>query len=413
MARPQSSMIMSRRSQHHKQTRSHSLANTPPPRLSTPSFPSTAAAAITQQKQLQQQQRECHTPPLIVRSIAAPRSARLHSVSMFSPSVKSPSRPYKSALSSPASSPQSSAVRLLSYISIVKNSSGSPPQHQHNHHHHQPEATPLESLHLEVTPFSRSLSSRQQRGGVDGGGGGWGVATTTAATGTESSCSSAARISAADPRMLGVFELKAASLVMDHGSNNHAASASTVTASTTTTTTTTTTAATTPVHKLRRYYNDDKTLKAEENEDICQALSGNNRGNRLFSRSDNTVAVTSSYNVDEEAVESLVEETSPPQNAYDNRLKKAASCRRNLSKELEKELTFKPELNQRSLKIFSRSTRQYVPLMSRLTEKRKKAVMRERDSAYTFAPHINPNSVKLAHERAGKIEEVSYFDTYL
>lgn len=82
---------------------------------------------------------------------------------------------------------------------------------------------------------------------------------------------------------------------------------------------------------------------------------------------------------------------------------KKPSCKRNLARELEKELTFKPELNQRSLKIASRSTRQCVPLVCRLTERRKKA----EHSAYSFAPHINPHSIKLAQERAGKIDEVS------
>lgn len=83
---------------------------------------------------------------------------------------------------------------------------------------------------------------------------------------------------------------------------------------------------------------------------------------------------------------------------------KRPSCRRNLAREqLEKELTFKPELNQKSLKIASRSTRQCVPLVCRLTERRKRA----EHSNYSFAPRINPHSIKLAQERAGKIDEVS------
>lgn len=86
----------------------------------------------------------------------------------------------------------------------------------------------------------------------------------------------------------------------------------------------------------------------------------------------------------------------------DENLKKP-SCRRNLAKELERELTFRPELNQRSLKIASHSTRQCVPLVCRLTERRKKT----EHSSYSFAPRINPHSVKLAQERAGKIDEVS------
>lgn len=88
---------------------------------------------------------------------------------------------------------------------------------------------------------------------------------------------------------------------------------------------------------------------------------------------------------------------------------KKPSCRRNLAKELERELTFRPELNQRSLKIASRSTRQCVPLVCRLTERRKKTD----HSRYSFAPRINPHSVKLAQERAGKIDEVCCIIMYV
>jgi hypothetical protein len=85
---------------------------------------------------------------------------------------------------------------------------------------------------------------------------------------------------------------------------------------------------------------------------------------------------------------------------------KRPSCRRNLAKELEKELTFRPELNQKSMKIASRSTRQCVPLVCRLTERRKKLEQR----SFSFAPSINPHSVKLAQERAEKIDEVKNRD---
>ena len=90
------------------------------------------------------------------------------------------------------------------------------------------------------------------------------------------------------------------------------------------------------------------------------------------------------------------------------RAPKRPSCRRNLAKELEKELTFRPELNQRSLKIASRSTRQNVPLLCRLTERRKQYVNGVLSNGYTFAPKINAHSVRLAQERAGKIQEVCY-----
>lgn len=87
---------------------------------------------------------------------------------------------------------------------------------------------------------------------------------------------------------------------------------------------------------------------------------------------------------------------------------KHPSCRRNLSKEMEKELTFKPALNQNSLKIASRSTRQSAPLLCRLTERRKKYSGEKSDqSKYSYFPKINPNSIKLAQERASKIHEVS------
>ncbi len=88
---------------------------------------------------------------------------------------------------------------------------------------------------------------------------------------------------------------------------------------------------------------------------------------------------------------------------YKDLATKRPSCRRNLAKELERELTFKPELNQRSLKIASRSTRQNVPLLCRLTERRKKYA---NGNGYSFMPKINPHSVKLAQERAEKIQEV-------
>ena len=81
---------------------------------------------------------------------------------------------------------------------------------------------------------------------------------------------------------------------------------------------------------------------------------------------------------------------------------KKLSCRRNLARELEKELTFRPELNQRSVKLASRSMRQCVPLLCRLTERRRKA----EQNSFSFAPRINAHSVKLAQERAGKIDEV-------
>lgn len=90
----------------------------------------------------------------------------------------------------------------------------------------------------------------------------------------------------------------------------------------------------------------------------------------------------------------------------EDRAPKRPSCRRNLAKELEKELTFRPELNQKSLKIASRSTRQSVPLLCRLTERRKQYVNGISSNGYTFAPKINAHSIRLAQERAGKIQEV-------
>lgn len=93
---------------------------------------------------------------------------------------------------------------------------------------------------------------------------------------------------------------------------------------------------------------------------------------------------------------------------YFNETMKRPLCRRNLARELDKEFTFKPELNQKSLKMASRSTRQEVPLVCRLTERRVKppANKPQEHSGYTFAPRINPRSIKLAQERAEKIDEV-------
>lgn len=91
---------------------------------------------------------------------------------------------------------------------------------------------------------------------------------------------------------------------------------------------------------------------------------------------------------------------------YLNETMKRPLCRRNLAKELDKEFTFKPELNQKSLKMASRSTRQEVPLVCRLTERRVKANRQQEQSGYTFAPRINPRSIKLAQERAERMDEV-------
>ena len=88
-------------------------------------------------------------------------------------------------------------------------------------------------------------------------------------------------------------------------------------------------------------------------------------------------------------------------------LPEQCTCRRNLLKEFEGNLTFRPAMNRNSMKIAAKNTRKNVPLEQRLleTKKREKRALMER--AYTFSPHLNPYSIKLARDRASRQQEVS------
>lgn len=83
------------------------------------------------------------------------------------------------------------------------------------------------------------------------------------------------------------------------------------------------------------------------------------------------------------------------------------TCRRRVLTDYEKNLTFKPKLNNHSLRIASRNSRNTLPLINRLSEVRKNQQPHYDQEHLTFAPKLNPLSLKLAHERASKMPEVS------
>lgn len=80
-----------------------------------------------------------------------------------------------------------------------------------------------------------------------------------------------------------------------------------------------------------------------------------------------------------------------------------STCRRNLSKDFEKDLTFKPTINQNSVKIAARIMRQNVPLEVRLFERKKKEVP---GISYSFCPKINAHSIKLIQDKASRMHQV-------
>ena len=114
-----------------------------------------------------------------------------------------------------------------------------------------------------------------------------------------------------------------------------------------------------------------------------RSLTHSNSG-RLLSRSQTTLNRTRSR--------SLTDQTGSP-------VHKRMIC------DFEKDLTFRPRLNDYSLKLVSQSTRKTVPLMNRLLEA-KKSVADPYDERLTFAPKLNPTSLKMAQERAAKMPEV-------
>lgn len=83
------------------------------------------------------------------------------------------------------------------------------------------------------------------------------------------------------------------------------------------------------------------------------------------------------------------------------------NCRRRLLTDYEKNLTFKPKLNDYSLKIASRKARLSLPVVHRLSEVHRNESLPRYDREHlTFAPKLNPLSLKLAHERASRMPEV-------
>ena len=82
------------------------------------------------------------------------------------------------------------------------------------------------------------------------------------------------------------------------------------------------------------------------------------------------------------------------------------TCRRRVLTDYERNLTFKPKLNNYSLKIASRNARYSLPLVNRLSEIRKNQLPHYDQEHLTFVPKLNPISLKLAHERASKMPEV-------
>ena len=80
-------------------------------------------------------------------------------------------------------------------------------------------------------------------------------------------------------------------------------------------------------------------------------------------------------------------------------------CCRRLTQRFAEELTFRPKLNETSLKLVSRLPRSTRPVVTRLSESKKN---KESccNSNHTFSPKLNALSLKLAQERAVRQEEV-------
>ncbi len=82
------------------------------------------------------------------------------------------------------------------------------------------------------------------------------------------------------------------------------------------------------------------------------------------------------------------------------------TCRRNLLKEFEDNLTFKPTMNRNSVKIAARVLSKSKPLEQRLLETKRHSRRSVMERDYTFSPHLNPYSIKLARDRASRKTEV-------
>lgn len=81
------------------------------------------------------------------------------------------------------------------------------------------------------------------------------------------------------------------------------------------------------------------------------------------------------------------------------------AVRREIVCDFEKELTFQPKMNNRSLRIVSRKCSTGVPVVNRLLQARKNSSNKHIDQL-TFAPKLNATSLKLAQERAARMAEV-------
>lgn len=76
-----------------------------------------------------------------------------------------------------------------------------------------------------------------------------------------------------------------------------------------------------------------------------------------------------------------------------------------IAHDFEKDLTFRPQLNEHSVKLAARHTRNSVSVVHRLLEA-KKNLPDPYDQRLTFAPKLNPTSLRMAQERAAKMPEV-------
>ncbi len=91
------------------------------------------------------------------------------------------------------------------------------------------------------------------------------------------------------------------------------------------------------------------------------------------------------------------------------------ACRRNLLQEFEKDLTFRPKLNNYSLRIVARNPRTSIPVVHRLLEARGAVSKDGRgyQKSCSFAPKMNALSVKLAQERVSRKPEVGLQSPFL
>lgn len=115
----------------------------------------------------------------------------------------------------------------------------------------------------------------------------------------------------------------------------------------------------------------------------------------------------------------LIRQISPQQSAVSNgpKITRRASavlssasfakppCCRKLIHQFEKELTFHPRLNTATRRLVSRNPQCQLPVVTRLADSNR-TLKPYYDDSFTFSPKLNPLSVKLAQERAAKLQEM-------